>query len=82
MKKEDLLNDDFLKQFKDGDDLNDFLKQLQKRGIEKMLEGELDGHLGYSKNQKSDNSNARNGYSEKKVRTSSSRAFVTHAFIV
>ena len=69
MKKEDLLNDDFFKQFKSGEELNDFLKQLQKRGIEKMLEGELDGHLGYDKNQKSDNLNARNGYSEKKVRT-------------
>jgi transposase-like protein len=70
MKKEDLLKDDFLKQFKSGEELNDFLKQLQKRGIEKMLEGELDSHLGYDKNQKSDNSNARNGYSEKTVRTS------------
>ena len=50
MKKEDLLNDDFLKQFKSGEELNDFLKQIQKRGIEKMLEGELDGHLGYDKN--------------------------------
>jgi putative transposase len=70
MKKEDLLEDDFLKQFKTGEELNDFLKQLQKRGIEKMLEGELDSHLGYSKNQKSDNPNARNGYSEKKVKTS------------
>ncbi|WP_159523309.1 hypothetical protein [Sunxiuqinia indica] len=27
MKKEDLLNDDFLKQFKSGEELNDFLKQ-------------------------------------------------------
>jgi transposase-like protein len=70
MKKEDLLNDDFLDQFKSGEELNDFLKQLQKRGIEKMLEGELNDHLGYDKNQKSDNPNARNGYSEKKVRTS------------
>ncbi|WP_320112535.1 IS256 family transposase [Draconibacterium orientale] len=70
MKKEDLLNDDFLKQFKSGEELNDFLKQIQKRGIEKMLEGELDSHLGYDKNKKSDNSNARNGYSAKKVRTS------------
>ena len=70
MKKEDLLNDDFLKQFKSGDELNDFLKQVQKRGIEKMLEGELDGHLGYDKHKKSDSSNARNGYSEKKIRTS------------
>lgn len=69
MKKEDLLDDDFLKQFKSGDELTAFLKQLQKRGIEKMLEGELDGHLGYDKNQQSDNFNARNGYSEKKVRT-------------
>ncbi len=69
MEKEDLFNDDFLKQFKTGDELNAFLKQLQKRGIEKMLEGELDGHLGYAKNQKSGNTNARNGYSEKKVRT-------------
>ncbi|TDN97758.1 IS256 family transposase [Sunxiuqinia elliptica] len=70
MKKEDLLNDDFLDQFGSGDELNDFLKQVQKRGIEKMLEGELDGHLGYDKNDKSDNPNSRNGYSRKKVRTS------------
>lgn len=44
MKKEDLFTDEFLKQFKTGDELSSFLKQLQKRGIEKMLEGELDGN--------------------------------------
>ena len=49
MKKEDLLSDDFLKQFKTGEDLYSFLGQLQKRGLEKMLEGELDAHLGYEK---------------------------------
>nr|WP_299584568.1 transposase [uncultured Sunxiuqinia sp.] len=65
MKKEELLNDDFLKQFKSGEELNDFLKQIQKRGIEKMLEGELDCHLGYDKHQKSDNPNGRNGFTEK-----------------
>lgn len=70
MKKEDLFSDDFLKEFKTGDELNSFLKQLQKRGIEKMLEGELDSHLGYDKHEKSDTSNARNGYGNKKVRTS------------
>lgn len=70
MKKEDLFSDEFLKQFKSGDELNGFLKQLQKRGIEKMLEGELDGHLGYDKNQKSGNPNTRNGFGQKKVRTS------------
>lgn len=70
MRPEDLLTDDFLKQFKSRDALNDFLGQLQKRGIEKMLEGELDGHLGYGKHEQSANSNSRNGYGKKKIRTS------------
>ena len=70
MKKEDVLNDDFLKQFKTGDDLNNFLSQLQKRGIESILEGELDGHLDYEKHKKSVNENSRNGYSKKKIKTS------------
>ena len=70
MKKEELITDEFLKQFKTGDELNSFLKQLQKRGIEKMLEGELDSHLGYDKHQQTVESNARNGFTPKKVRTS------------
>ncbi len=70
MKKEELFTDEFLKQFKTGDELNSFLKQLQKRGIEKMLEGELDSYLGYDKHQQTTESNARNGYTPKKVRTS------------
>ncbi len=70
MKKEDLFDDDFLKQFKSREDLSNFLKKLQKRGLEKMLEGELDGHLDYEKNQRSKEGNTRNGYSQKKVRSS------------
>jgi len=70
MKKEDLFDDDFLKQFKTGDELTSFLKEIQKRGIEKMLEGELDGHLDYEKHQKSNSGNVRNGHSKKKVKTS------------
>lgn len=35
-----------------------------------MLEGELDTHLGYEKHEKSLNSNARNGYGTKRIRTS------------
>jgi transposase-like protein len=70
MKKEELFNDDFLKQFKSGDELNGFLKELQKRGIEKMLEGELDGHLDYERHGRSPNDNRRNGHTKKKVRTS------------
>lgn len=70
MNKEELFNDEFLKQFKTGDELNGFLKELQKRGIEKMLEVELDSHLDYVKHGKSKNENKRNGHSSKKVRTS------------
>lgn len=70
MKKNDLISDDFLKQFKTHDELTGFLKQIQKRGIEKMLEGELDGHLDYDKHQKSGSGNVRNGHSTKKIKTS------------
>jgi transposase-like protein len=70
MKKEDLLNSDFLSQFKTGEELSGFLKEIQKRGIEKILEAELDDHLDYERHQKRVNSNARNGTTTKKVRTS------------
>ncbi len=70
MEPKDLLTDEILKQFKTGKQLNDFLMQVQKRGIEKMLEGELDDHLGYEKHEKAIAHNSRNGYGTKKVRTS------------
>jgi putative transposase len=68
MKKEDLFSDEFLKQFRTGDELNTFLQQLQKRAVEKMLEAELDAHLGYEKNQSSSNSNSRNGFASKTIK--------------
>jgi transposase-like protein len=64
------LTDAFLKQLKTGDELNSFLAQLQKRGIEKILEGELDAHLGYYRHEKTTSQNARNGTSVKKIKTS------------
>ena len=70
MKKEELLNSDFFKQFNSGQELNDFLSQIQKRGLEQLIEGELDAHLGYEKHQTSEGSNYRNGHSTKKVKTS------------
>ena len=39
--KDDLLNSEFLKQFKNSKDFSSFMEQLYKRGVEKMLEGEL-----------------------------------------
>ena len=68
MKKEDVLSEEFLKQFKTGEELYSFLAQIQKRGVEQILEGELDGHLGYDKHQPSPADNARNGYSKKKIK--------------
>lgn len=68
MKKEDLLNDEFLKQFKNGEELYSFLSQLQKRGVEAILEGEMDNHLGYEKHGITPGDNSRNGYGKKKVR--------------
>lgn len=70
MKKEDLLSAEFLKQFKDGQELHSFIKQLQSRGIEQLLEGELDAHLGYEKHTRSASENARNGHSKQKIKTS------------
>jgi len=77
MKKEELFNDDFFKQFKTGDELNGFLKALQKRGIEKILEGELDSHLDYGKNERTKAGNSRNAHSKKKVRTSFGESEIT-----
>ncbi|QTD36405.1 IS256 family transposase [Polaribacter batillariae] len=69
MKPEDLLNEEFLKQFKTGSELTSFIEQLHKRGVEKILEGELDAHLDYDKHQKSNNPNSRNGYGTKTIKT-------------
>jgi transposase-like protein len=77
MKKEDLLNSDFFKQFGSGEELNDFLSQIQKRGLEQLLEGELDSHLGYGKNQSSVAQNYRNGHSSKQIRTSLGETEIT-----
>lgn len=70
MNKEDFLNADFFKQFKNAEEFNDFFSTLHKRGLEAMLEGELDNHLGYQKHQKIGSTNSRNGYSTKTIKTS------------
>ena len=70
MKTEDLIPDEFFKQFKTGEELQHFLKSIQKRDIEKMLEGELDAHLDYDKHSPRKEDNSRNGYSKKTIKTS------------
>ena len=70
MKTEDLIPDEFFKQFKTGEELQNFLKSIQKRGIEKMLEGELDAHLDYDKHSPRKENNSRNDYSKETIKTS------------
>jgi transposase-like protein len=70
MKKDEALGKEFLSQFKTTEDLFAFMKELQKRGVEQFLEAEMDEHLGYEKNQISENKNYRNGHSTKKIKTS------------
>jgi len=70
MNKKDVLNDDFLKQFKNSKDFGNFMESLYKRGVEAMLQGEIEAHLGYSKSEfRPDKTNARNGYSTKTIKT-------------
>ena len=78
MKKEDhnavpdsLLTKEFLSQFKTEDDVSKFLSKLHSQVLEKMLEGEMDVHLGYEKNSPEGNNsgNSRNGKYSKKIQT-------------
>lgn len=67
---DDFLDKEFLKNFKDSKDFMTFMDQVYKRGIETMLEGELDSHLGYEKHSKGKAStNSRNGYTSKTLRS-------------
>lgn len=69
MNAEELLDSEFLKQFKSGSELTHFIELLHKRGVESLLEGERDAHLDYEKHKKSPSTNVRNGYSTKKLKT-------------
>lgn len=57
------------KHMKTEKDLSDFSQMLTKITVEAALNGELDTHLGYDKNQKSSTANSRNGYTTKTLKT-------------
>ena len=75
---DEVLNKEFLSQFKTEDDVSKFLKHLHVQVLEKMLEGELDAHLGYEKNSVSGNNsgNSRNGSYPKKIQTEHGEAII------
>jgi len=60
---------DILSHYSKPEDLMEVLAGLKKAVIEKMMEGELDHHLGYGKHEKSVANNCRNGSSSKTVYT-------------
>ncbi len=53
------------KNIKSEQDLNDFRQMLTKITLETALNAELDDHLGYSKHEKANTNNSRNGFSTK-----------------
>jgi putative transposase len=69
--KDDFLNAEFLKQFKDSKEFASFMEELYVRGTEKMLEAEIDNHLDYQKYAADgrNTGNSRNGKSSKKLKT-------------
>ena len=64
---------DFFKQFKNKEEFHDFFQTLFKEGVQEMLKGELDDHLGYEKHSSEGihSGNSRNGYSKKRVKSES-----------
>lgn len=57
------------KTLKTEKDLNEFSQMLTKITVEAALNAELDEHLGYDRHQSSDNTNSRNGYTSKTLKT-------------
>lgn len=53
-----------------AEDIQDALKDLLGGTIKEMMEAEMDEHLGYSKSERSDNDDYRNGYKTKRVNSS------------
>jgi transposase-like protein len=72
-KENNALPKEFFKQFKTKEDFKSFFNDLYKRGVEEMLQGELDAWLGYEKHSKAgyNSGNSRNGSYSKRVKTDS-----------
>ena len=81
---DEVLSKEFLSQFKTEADVSKSLKQLHAQVLEKMLEGEIDAHLGYEKNSVAGNNigNSRNGSCPKKIQTNmESLSFLFHVTV-
>ena len=76
---DEVLSKEFLSRFKTEADVSKFLKQLHAQVLEKMLEGEMDVHLGYEKNSVAGNNsgNSHNGSYPKKIQTEHGEAVIS-----
>lgn len=70
-KKETPFPKGFFKQFKDKDSFQEYFNSMFKQGIEEMLQGEMDEHLGYHKHTTEgyNSGNSRNGTFPKTIST-------------
>lgn len=62
---------DFAKEFNTKDDFHSYFENLYKQGIEQLLQGELDAHLGYDKHTTEgyNTGNSRNGSYSKTIKS-------------
>lgn len=67
--KVDKLLDSILDQVDNKGSLMEIQDKLFKRGVEALLNSELEAHLGYEKGDKPTSENVRNGFSEKTLKT-------------
>ena len=74
----EFLSKEFLSQFKTGEDVTAFMKELHTRVYEQMLEAEMDNHLGYEKhsNQGDHSGNSRNGNYKKQIQTEMGKSVI------
>lgn len=78
-KRDSILNDEFLQHIKTGEDLESFVNDIYSRGLEQILQGEMDSHLGYNKHSSTGqgSGNSRNGTTSKKVHSKYGTTSVT-----
>ena len=76
---DEVLNKGFLSQFRTEADVSKFLKQLHAQVLEKMLEEEMDAHLGYEKNSVSGNNsgNSPNSKYPKTIHTKHGKSVIS-----
>ena len=76
-KSDNPLLDELVSQLKGPEDFRNLQDQLLKRGIEALLNAEMNHHLGYNRGDKPIDENMRNGYSQKTLKTTSGEQVIS-----